>query len=156
MFPSVPPAEANGKPEVEQRAQAAGVVAKDVSSNVGCSKVGTDDAWVMRTPCMHEGGAFADVRCHTASRLATAPAGAISRDEFPGKQFGVSQGERTCQCSDWSRLLCGRSRADRCVDGAGTCGELRELMVRDFRLTWFRGRAIGSGMSEVASVSFPR
>jgi len=36
-------AKANGNPEAEQRVQAAGVVATDVSSNAACSTVGTDD-----------------------------------------------------------------------------------------------------------------
>ena len=36
------------------------------------------------------------------------------------------------------------------------CGDLREMMGCAFRLTRVRRRAIGSGMSEVAGVSYPR
>jgi len=41
-------ANANRNPEFEQRVQAVGVVATCISSNVACSMVGTDDAWVLR------------------------------------------------------------------------------------------------------------
>jgi len=61
----------------------------------------------------------------------------------------------TCECGDLGRCFWGRTQADWCAQGAGMCGELREWRGLRFSVDGVPRRAIGGGMSEVASVSYP-